>query len=165
MDNSLKKIEMKRIAQIGIVCKDAKKAVDEFCELFQVAENRRMLINVKEGENSNFSALFGWVNHAGIQFEFIQPLGGDDKTYSDFLEKTGGGVHHIMFSSENACSILNNFRETGIPEVTPGSYDGKIKDPSVGYFDMHEIMGLIFEISTKNVDAMTTMDFDKLFKR
>jgi len=53
----------------------------------------------------------------------------------------------------------------GIPEVTPGSYCGKIKDPTVGYFDMRDEMGIIFEVSTNNVEAMTTLDFDTLFGR
>lgn len=163
MDKNLNPISMKRVAQIGIVCYNTQKAVDDFCTLFQVPENRRIIISVKEGENANFSALFGWVNYAGVQFEFIQPLGGDDKTYSEFLEKTGGGIHHIMFQFDDAASTLEDFRLAGIPEVTPGSYCGKIKDPTVGYFDMKETMGMIFEISTKNVEAMTTLDFDTLF--
>ena len=161
----LNKIDMKRVAQIGIVCEDAQKAMDNFCALFNVPKNRRVLLDVREGENSNFSAKFGWVNYAGLQFEFIQPMGGDDKTYSDFLKTIGGGLHHIMFSADDPVSILNDFRGAGVPEVTPGSHDGEIQDPAVGYFDLKKEMGLIFEVSNKNVDAMTTLDFDQLFKK
>lgn len=165
MIENLKPIEMKRVVQIGIVVRDVEQAMNHFCRLFQVPENRKMIIEVKEGENSNFSAYLGWVNIAGIQFEFIQPNGGDDKTYTDFLEKTGGGIHHIMFLPDNAEEILFNFRESGIPEITPGSFNGKVQDPTVGYFDLHQEMGMNFEISTKNIDHMTTLDFDQLFKR
>lgn len=162
---NIEEINIKRIAQVGIVCSNAKQSMDNFCNLFNVPENRQMLIEVKEGENSNFSAIFGWVNYGGLQFEFIEPLGGDDKTYSNFLEKTGGGLHHIMFSADNSDKILNEFREAGILEVTPGSYNGKVYNPSVGYFDLTKEMGLIFEIQGKDVDAITTLDFDHLFKR
>jgi len=47
MDNNLNAVAVKRLAQVGIVCNDAQKAMDAFCMLFQVPENRRALINVK----------------------------------------------------------------------------------------------------------------------
>lgn len=70
-----------------------------------------------------------------------------------------------MFQSDDAVSTLEDFGLAGIPGVTPESYCGKIKNPTIEYFDIRETMGMIFEISTKNIEAMTTLDFDTLFAK
>lgn len=162
----MEQVEMKKVAQLGVVVENAKKAMDAFCQMFSVPEEYTVLLHVKEGQNgSRFTADFGWVNYCGIQFEFIQPISGDLGTYGDFLKQTGGGIHHIAFTSQSPAALLAAFREEGANEVTPGSDMGKLQDPNVGYFDFHREMGLCFEVSTKNMDAMTTMSFEMLRKQ
>ena len=162
----MEQIDMKKVAQLGIVVENAKEAMEAFCRMFRVPEEYTVLLHVKEGQNgSRFTADFGWVNYCGIQFEFIQPISGDLGTYGNFLKQTGGGIHHIAFTSQDPASLLEAFRAEGASEVTPGSDLGKIQDPSVGYFDFHREMGLCFEVSTKNMDAMTTMSFEMLRKQ
>lgn len=153
-------IDMKKIVQLGIVVKDVRQAMKEFCSMFGVDEDYTMLISVKEGERgSRFTADFGWVNFAGIQFEFIQPIGGDLGDYNLFLEETGGGVHHIAFTSHDPISSLAYLRSSDAKEVTPGSESGKIINTEVGYFDFHDTMGLRFEITSKDIEQLTSMSF------
>ena len=121
------KIEMKQVVQLGIVVENAKEAMDRFCRMFDVPEDFCMLISVKEGENgSRFTADFAWVNYGGIQFEFIQPIGGDLGTYSGYLKETGGGIHHIAFTSDDPARLLEEYRASGAAEVTPGSAGGSV---------------------------------------
>lgn len=157
------RIKMKEMVQLGIVVEDAQKAMDDFCKMFDVPEEYTLLLHIKEGENgSRFTADFAWVNYCGIQFEFIQPIGGDLSTYEDYLKQTGGGIHHIAFTHEDPRGLLEQYRAAGAVEVTPGSANGKIQDPAVGYFDFHETMGLRFEVSDKNLDAITKMSFARM---
>ncbi len=157
------KIDMKEMVQLGIVVDNAQKAMEDFCQMFRVPEEYTMLLHLKEGVNgSRFTADFAWVNYCGIQFEFIQPISGDLATYQEYLQQTGGGIHHIAFTHEDPTGLLAELRTAGAVEVTPGSDNGKIQDPSVGYFDYHKNMGLRFEISAKNLDVITKMSFAQM---
>lgn len=161
----MNRIHMKEMVQLGIVVNNAEEAMKQFCEMFDVPEDYQILLHIKEGENgSRFTADFGWVNYAGIQFEFIQPISGDLATYQEYLRETGGGIHHIAFTSEDSGKLMADFRASGAKEITPGSDGGKLPDPNVGYFDFHKEMGLRFELSTKPLDMITKMSFEKMKK-
>jgi hypothetical protein len=142
--------ELKHVIQLGIVVPDAQKAVDNFCKLFNLDEDDTFVVNTADGgiseakyygKDVKFSLIIALVDYAGIQFEFIQPVDGDDNPYSDFLKNNGPGIHHtnVMFGDyEKSLKAIEAF---GGREMI----SGKLYGNAFCYWDLMNQMGLTFE--------------------
>ena len=58
-----------------------------------------------------------------MQLELIEPVRGES-IYSEFLQQTGGGIHHICFEPEDLDEAIDYFREGGMPPVQTGEMAG-----------------------------------------
>lgn len=56
--------------------------------------------------------------------ELIQPIEGGG-VWSEFIEATGGGIHHIAFNVSNWDEMVSKLQEQGGKMVAGGSYEGK----------------------------------------
>ena len=148
--------EIKHVIQIGVVVPDAQKSVDNFCKLFGQDEDDAFVVDTESdgiseakyyGRDVGFSLIIALINYAGIQFEFIQPTGGDDNPYSVFLEKNGAGIHHINVLFGDYDKSLKAIDAFGGKEMIAGKLYGN----SFCYWDLLDQMGLVFE-TAKDMD-------------
>jgi len=58
-----------------------------------------------------------------MEFELLEPVG-KSNAVSDFLEKNGNGIHHILFKVKDLNSMKKNFLEKGLELIEEGSFDG-----------------------------------------
>ena len=141
----------KRIFQIGIVVPDALSAARNFCRLFGIGEEEiqamdgrkntpiKMLYNGKETVSIMIIAM---VQVAGVEFEFVQPYGGDINFHQDFLEQHGSGITHICVDVNDYQAAVDNMIAQGAKVVNDGS-QGEF---SYKYLDMRDSIGIVFEL-------------------
>ena len=95
-----------------------------------------------------------------IELEIIQPLDGDN-VYSDFLEKKGGGIHHIRFNVPDTDMLINHLaeKEIGVTQWGMGLRPGT----KWIYFDTEDTLGFVIEaMNTIQGTDGKTPDFTKL---
>ena len=71
-------------------------------------------------EKGDFEIKVAIASFGPIEIELIEPLRGAT-VYDDFLEKTGGGIHHVAFEVRNLDSLLREFRKLGVGVVMSGA--------------------------------------------
>jgi catechol 2,3-dioxygenase-like lactoylglutathione lyase family enzyme len=73
------------------------------------------------------------LSYAGdVQLELIRPVTGES-IYSEFLERTGGGLHHLCFEVDDLDEALRSAEAQGIPCIQRGDMaHGAIR---FGYLD------------------------------
>ncbi len=141
-------IDSKTMAQVGIIVPDIEKAAKAYATLFGVetpdiiqAENPEDNPTTYRGELTDASCLLAFFNLENIQLELIQPLG-KPSTWNDFLEKTGGGIHHIAFWIKGMDGQLKKLKMKGIEEVQHGGWTGG----QYSYVETPDDMGIIIEL-------------------
>lgn len=141
-------IDSKTLAQVGIIVPDIEKAVKAYATLFGVetpdivqAENPEDNPTTYRGELTDASCLLAFFNLENIQLELIQPLG-KPSTWNDFLEETGGGIHHIAFWIKGMDGQLKKLKMSGIKEVQHGGWTGG----QYSYVETPDDMGIIIEL-------------------
>jgi hypothetical protein len=148
--------ELKHVIQLGIVVSDAQNAADHFCKLFDLDEDETFVVDTGDdgiseakyyGKDVHFSLIIALVNYAGIQFEFIQPAGGDDNPYSDFLKNSGQGIHHVNVLFGDYEKSLKAIEAFGGREMISGKLHGN----AFCYLDLLNQMGLTLE-TAKDMD-------------
>lgn len=94
---------IKKIDHIAVVVKDLDKAAKAYADMFgfKVGEKR---------EGPGFISLFASLGD--IKMEFFQPLNADN-TFGKFLEKTGGGLHHISYVTDDIVKELKDLKAQG----------------------------------------------------
>jgi len=132
--------------------------MDKFCKLFNVGPKAVMYFSDTDGaihdqtyygKPVSFDLSLALVNYAGIQFEFIQPLRGDDNPYSDYLKSNpNGGIHHINVAWRDFGGACKALRDAGATELTTGELMGG----EFIYLELLEQMGLVFESSANIPD-------------
>jgi hypothetical protein len=73
------------------------------------------------GEPADFVAHISMTYVGDMQLELIQPVSGQS-IYTEFLERTGGGLHHLCWEVEDLDVALEE--ATGIPVVQTGDMAG-----------------------------------------
>ena len=141
---------LKRVIQLGIVVKDAQKAAEVFCELFDIDPANVNYIDTAEGNSSmcfrgekiRLKHKLAVLQHAGMEFEFIQPGESHPSPQKEFLEAHGPGLHHICVVADNYKQITDKMEQMGAAVMIEGG-TGEI---AYKYMDMQEQTGLIFEV-------------------
>jgi catechol 2,3-dioxygenase-like lactoylglutathione lyase family enzyme len=86
-------------------------------------------------------------SHGELEIELIQPAGGDS-IYSRFVERTGGGIHHVAFeTSDFDAAALPLLREGMVPHSTAGA------GSNVAYFDCRPAGASIIEVAQFDREA------------
>ena len=144
-------IELKRVIQLGIVVADADTTARHYREVFGIAEESMMVLDTRElddwrdqqyrGNPVRFDLKVVLFNHRGIQFELIEPLGGEDNCYSEFLRDKGPGIQHIFIHMEDFDKTSEALIADGVPILTSGHMLGA----DYRYFDFSDKLGLILE--------------------
>lgn len=117
------------IAQIGCVVADIEAAERSYSELFGVPEWTRIPDvafgperTTYRGEPADY-AIHVALGYAGNQqIELIQPVRGVN-LYTEYLDRSGPGVHHLAWVCDDYEGALETARRSGIEVVTQGGTD------------------------------------------
>ena len=55
-----------------------------------------------------------------VEVELIQPLEGRSG-YSDFLDQTGGGIHHVLFEVSDIDPVIQELAKSGVTVLQSGT--------------------------------------------
>lgn len=138
----------KKMAQVGIIVGDIDKAAEKYALLFNmkkpdiiIAENPEDNPTTYQGKLTNASAKLAFFNLENIQIELIEPIG-KPSTWNDFLEKTGGGIHHIAFWIDGMKAQVSGLEALGIKEAQHGGWTGG----QYSYLESEKDMSVIIEL-------------------
>ncbi len=92
--------------------------------------------------------------HGELEIELIQPAGGDSM-FSKFVERTGGGLHHVAFETGNFDASAKPLEREGIIPRAIASGGNK-----VAYFDCRAAGASIIEVA--QYDEATRQDHARL---
>jgi methylmalonyl-CoA/ethylmalonyl-CoA epimerase len=94
---------LKKLDHIAVVVKDIDKAAKAYADMFgfKIGEKR---------EGPGFVSLF--TSLGDIKMEFFQPLKADN-AFGKFLEKTGGGLHHISYVTDDIVKDMKKLKAQG----------------------------------------------------
>jgi methylmalonyl-CoA/ethylmalonyl-CoA epimerase len=95
---------LKKIDHIAIVVKDLEKAVQSYADMFGFR-----VIEKREGPGGEFVSMM--MSCGDIRLELLQPL--KPGSHMKFLEKKGGGLHHISFVTDDIVKEMKKLKEQG----------------------------------------------------
>jgi hypothetical protein len=139
---------LKRIAQIGLVVRNAQVTARRYWDQFGIGPWRLKTLNpanvadmVIRGRRVDHAMRIGIAAVGDIEWEIIEPLD-DQSIYAEHLRVHGEGLHHILFDVENYAEALAHFLQSGTPELASGQWHGY----RYAYFDTRGSLGCISEI-------------------
>jgi|ERR1700722_2754564 methylmalonyl-CoA/ethylmalonyl-CoA epimerase len=120
-------VMLKKLIQIGIVVADRDKTTQLLTSLFGVgpfrlvewpdrAESKYYYRGVEE----KIRVRQAFVQMGDVEVELIQPLEGHSG-YGDFLNETGGGIHHVLFEVSDIDPVLAELAKSGITVLQSGT--------------------------------------------
>jgi len=105
-------LELKRLVQIGIVVADLTRTTQVLTSLFGIGPFRQVKWPDRaeskyyyRGVEEQIRIRQAFVQMGDVEVELIQPLEGRNG-YKDFLDETGGGIHHILFEVSDIDPVL-----------------------------------------------------------
>lgn len=134
----------RKVNQIGIVVTEMDRAVT-FYENFLGIEAIQVLERPPEtcillGEETHFRLKAGFARMNDLQIELIQVLEGYSP-HSEFLEKSGGGVHHLGYFVEDIEAEV----ATSIAQEWPLYARGEFMGTKWAYVDTRSVLGIFQE--------------------
>jgi catechol 2,3-dioxygenase-like lactoylglutathione lyase family enzyme len=122
--------QFKRMTQVCIVVKDIEKARADWANLLGIKENPIIETEGWEATHATFKgkptkarAKLTFFHLENIVLEIIEPIG-KPSTWQEFLDKTGGGLHHIAFDVVDLDETLKTFSKSGIGVEQKGDHKG-----------------------------------------
>ena len=120
-------VKLKRLVQIGIVVADRDRTTQLLTSLFGMGpfrlvewpdrpESRYYYRGVQE----HIRLKQAFVQLGDIEVELIQPLEGRN-AYRDFLDQTGGGIHHVLFEVPDIDPVIQELAKSGVGVLQAGT--------------------------------------------
>ncbi len=140
-----KPFNVKKINQIGIIVKDARssaKLLEEILGIgpFQILERPPEEI-IYKGKTQTFQITNGLAFFGAVQLELIEVVSGEC-CQAEFLQRTGGGLHHLGLFVDDIEEEIAKAKEHGIDILQTGTAVGAIR---WAYMDTEETYGIIIE--------------------
>jgi hypothetical protein len=85
----------------------------------------------------------GFVQLGDVEVELIQPLEGRN-AYQDFLDQTGGGIHHVLFEVSDIDPVLQDLAKSGVTVLQSGT--GIRPGTRWALLDTRELLGFLVEL-------------------
>ena len=121
-------VKLEKAVQIGIVVKDLDRTTALLSSLFGIGPfrfiewpNRPDSKYWYRGQEEQIRIRQAFVQVGNLELEFIQPVEGDRNAYREFLERDGGGIHHVLFEVNDMDAIVNALRPQGIEPLQAGT--------------------------------------------
>lgn len=141
-------IDLKRVSQIGLIVPNLEDAAANWAELLGRPPDRFSITpdgeKIYYGESEDFCAKIAIFVLENIQIELIEPIRGES-VWKDFLNKTGGGLHHIQFYCDHYAEDKTAISDFAGEIVQQGP---SVRGPNYhfGYFDTVEKLSCMIEI-------------------
>lgn len=143
-------IQLKRLVQIGIVVADLDHTTQLLSSLFGVGPfrfvewpNRPESKYYYRGAEEYIRIKQAFVQLGDVEVELIQPLEGRNG-YQDFLDQTGGGIHHILFEVPDIDPVIEELAKSGITVLQAGT--GIRPGTRWALLDTQESLGFLVEL-------------------
>jgi methylmalonyl-CoA/ethylmalonyl-CoA epimerase len=143
-------IELKNLVQIGIVIADRDRTTQLLTSLFGIGPFRFVewpdRVESKywyRGIEEKIRVRQAFVQLGGVEVELIQPLEGRN-AYKDFLDQTGGGIHHLLFEVKDIDPVLQELARSGVTVLQSGT--GIRPGTRWALLDTQELLGFYVEL-------------------
>lgn len=129
---------IKKIDHIGIVVRDLEKSISTFKDTFQ-------LDYLRTDDVPEWKCKVAFFQCGEVLIELIEPTAPGDGV--DFLEKNGGGIHHICFEVDDIQEAFDTLSEKGImrtPKPKAGAGDTTVFYTEASKVDNIEIEFMVY---------------------
>jgi len=150
-EGALENVGLKRLVQIGIVVRDLGETTQALTSLFGIGPfrfvewpNRPDSQYSYRGVEEEIRISQAFVQLGNVEVELIQPVAGERNSYNEFLEKHGGGIHHILFEVPDIDVVLEQMARAGVTVLQAGT--GNRPGTRWALHDTQELLGFLVEL-------------------
>jgi catechol 2,3-dioxygenase-like lactoylglutathione lyase family enzyme len=143
-------LQLKRLVQIGIVVADRDQTTHLLTSLFGIGPfrlvewpDRAESKYYYRGAEEHIRIRQAFVQLGDVEVELIQPLEGRSG-YSDFLDQTGGGIHHVLFEVSDIDPVIQELAKSGVTVLQSGT--GLRPGTRWVLLDTREMLGFYVEL-------------------
>ena len=144
-------VKLERAVQIGIVVPDLERATRLLGEIFGIGPfhfiewpNRPESKYYFRGRQEPIKIRQAFAQVGPLELELVQPIEGENNAYKQFLDQTGGGIHHILFETKDMDDAVSRLHETGIQVLQNG--DGIRPGTRWALLDTQSLVGFLLEL-------------------
>jgi methylmalonyl-CoA/ethylmalonyl-CoA epimerase len=143
-------VKLERLVQIGIVVPDRDRTAQLLTSLFGIGPFR--LVEWPDRPESKYyyrdveqkiRVRQAFVQLGDVEVELIQPLEGNS-AYQDFLDETGGGIHHVLFEVSDIDPVIQELAKSGVTVLQSGT--GIRPGTRWALLDTHKLLGFLVEL-------------------
>jgi methylmalonyl-CoA/ethylmalonyl-CoA epimerase len=143
-------VQLKRLVQIGIVVADRDRTAKLLTALFGIGPFR--LVEWPDRADSKYyyrgveeqvRIKQAFVQLGDVEVELIQPLEGRSG-YKDFLDETGGGIHHVLFEVSDIDPVIQELAKSGVTVLQSGT--GIRPGTHWALMDTQKLLGFLVEL-------------------
>ncbi len=143
-------VHLNRLVQIGIVVSDRDRTTQLLTSLFGMGPfrfvewpDRPESEYYYRGVQENIRIRQAFVQLGAVEIELIEPLEGRSG-YRDFLDQTGGGIHHVLFEVTDIDPALEKLALSGVKVLQSGT--GIRPGTRWALLDTQELLGFLVEL-------------------
>lgn len=137
--------------QIALICKDVEAAKQEYARMWGVPVPPTCDGGAYEVTGCEYkgnpaptsSCKMAFFELGTIQFEIIEPYGGAS-TWQDYLDETGGGLHHIAYNVKDIDESIRECEAFGMQLTQYGKYNDA--SGAYAYLDARKQLGCYIEL-------------------
>jgi methylmalonyl-CoA/ethylmalonyl-CoA epimerase len=153
----LASVQLKRLVQIGIVVADRDRTTQLLTSLFGIGPFR--LVEWPDrpdskyyyrGTEQHIRIKQAFVQLGAVEVELIQPLEGHN-AYQDFLDQTGGGIHHVLFEVPDISPVIQELAKSGVTVLQSGT--GIRPGTRWALMDTQKLLGFLVEFRHRPGDS------------
>lgn len=142
--------QLKRVVQIGVVVSDRDRTTQLLTTLFGIGPfrlvewpDRPEAKYYYRGAEEHIRLKQAFVQLGDIEVELIQPVEGRN-AYQDFLDQTGGGIHHVLFEVPDIDPVIRDLNKAGITVLQEGT--GIRPGTRWALLDTQKVVGFLVEL-------------------
>jgi hypothetical protein len=143
-------VQLKRLVQIGIVVPDRDRTTQLLTSLFGIGPfhfaewpDRVESKYCYRGVEEQVRIKQAFVQLGDVEVELIQPLEGRSG-YKDFLDQTGGGIHHVLFEVKDIDPVIDELAKSGVTVLQSGT--GIRPGTRWALMDTQKLLGFLVEL-------------------
>jgi catechol 2,3-dioxygenase-like lactoylglutathione lyase family enzyme len=143
-------VQLKRLVQIGIVVADRDRTTQLLTSLFGIGPfrfvewpNRPESKYYYRGAQEHIRLKQAFVQLGDVEVELIQPLEGHNG-YQDYLDQTGGGIHHVLFEVPDIDPVIQELAKSGVTVLQSGT--GIRPGTRWALMDTQKLLGFFVEL-------------------
>jgi methylmalonyl-CoA/ethylmalonyl-CoA epimerase len=143
-------VQLKRLVQIGVVVSDLSQTTKLLTSLFGIGPfrfvewpDRPESKYYYRGAEEHIRIKQAFVQLGDVEVELIQPLEGRNG-YQDFLDETGGGIHHVLFEVPDIDPVIQELAKSGVTVLQSGT--GIRPGTRWALLDTQKLLGFLLEL-------------------